>query len=199
MNLQTTENFAVVILAAGRASRMKSQKFALKYDADNTFVEKIIQDYFAFGCNEIILVLNNNGTDFLKREKIQLIGKVKVVVNKFVEYERFYSIKMGLSHLSTPIPTFIHNVDNPFVNAEVLNLLVQQKNDEGYTVPTFEHRGGHPILLSTKVINAILVEKKNDLNFREILSRFSKKRIEVSDRKVLTNINTQEDYLAFFR
>ena len=65
--------------------------------------------------------------------------------------------------------------------------------------PVTNSRGGHPVLVSRKVIDCILQEKENNLNFKEYLNKFQPKYIMVQDETILYNINTYDEYLEFYR
>ncbi len=56
-----TKKYSAIILSAGKSSRMGVPKFSLMFDDKSTFLEKIINAYADFGCEEIIVVLNNEG------------------------------------------------------------------------------------------------------------------------------------------
>ncbi|MCK4677023.1 MAG: NTP transferase domain-containing protein [Bacteroidales bacterium] len=185
---------SVVILAAGQSTRMGRPKFALKFDENLTFLEKIITGYNSFGCRQIIVVLNEEGETFLKNNPIKLFSNITIVTNFHPEWERFYSIKIGLRQLNEFSCVFIHNVDNPFVNKQVLKSLQGEMAETDYVVPCFKGRGGHPVLLSKKMIKHIIAEKNPELNFRDFLKRHAKKMVEVEDESVLVNVNTSEDY-----
>ena len=185
---------SVVILAAGNSSRMGMPKFALKFSDKVTFLEEIINKYKAFGCKEILVVLNREGVSVLDQKNIKLSNEIKVVINEHIEWERFYSIKLGLKNLNNYHPVFIHNVDNPFVNLNVLDNLFCEITESNFVVPIFKNKGGHPILLSEKIIENIISEEKNDLNFRDFLKGFEKKIVEVEDEKILVNINSEKEY-----
>ncbi|RLD76154.1 MAG: hypothetical protein DRJ10_14025 [Bacteroidetes bacterium] len=190
-------NYSVVILAAGKSSRMGTAKFLLKYDKATTFLEQIIKEYEAFACKEINVVLNEKGAELLKNEFVNFSDKIKIVINYHPEWERFYSLKLGLQELDKKQKVFIHNVDNPFVNHMVLQSLIDNTPGFDYSVPTHNGRGGHPILLSEKVIKSIVDEKENSLNLKEYLSSFKKKSVNVSDEKVLINMNTKKEYNSY--
>ncbi len=66
-----------------------------------------------------------------------------------------------------------------------------------FVVPVYQGYGGHPILLSTKVIHDISFEQKNDLIFSDFLKRYNKKTIRVKDENILVNVNTKSAYLEF--
>ncbi|MCD4695433.1 MAG: hypothetical protein K8S16_04250, partial [Bacteroidales bacterium] len=94
---------------------------------------------------------------------------------------------------------FIHNVDNPFVNHCVLQLLFDQLGKGDFAVPVYKGKGGHPVLLSEKIITAIIAEKEHDLNLRDFLKDYSRQEVEVDDETVLVNINTMEEYGNYFK
>ncbi len=185
---------SVIILAAGKSSRMGSQKFALKFDDTHIFLEQIIKQYKSFGCQEIIVILNNEGVVFVKENLPQLSNDIVIVKNNHLEWERFYSIKLGIKNLTNTHPVFIHNVDNPFVSQEVLKQLFINHTPNEFIVPVFEGRGGHPILLSNEISQAIITENKHELILSDFLKRYTKKRIAVDDKRILVNINTEEKY-----
>jgi len=185
---------SAVILAAGRSSRMGVPKFALKFNNQTTFLEEIIDKYNSFGCNKIVVVVNSEGVSVLDENKIKLSDKIKIVINEHLEWERFYSIKLGLKKSNSYHPVFIHNVDNPFVNPNILSSLFDEITVTNFVVPEFKNKGGHPILVSEKIIKNIISEEKNDLNFRDFLKRFEKKNIEVDDERILVNVNSEKEY-----
>ena len=44
-----------------------------------------------------------------------------------------------------------------------------------YAVPTYKGRGGHPVLLSKKVIRNIIAEKENGMNLKDYLVKYAQK------------------------
>ena len=60
------KSHSIIILAAGKSSRMGENKFALKYDNNLSFIEKIIETYRDFKCEEIVIVLNKKGIEVFK-------------------------------------------------------------------------------------------------------------------------------------
>jgi len=199
------EKTAVIILAAGISDRMGMPKFKLKYDNGHTFLEKIIKEYEAFGCGQIILVLNDEGYKILKEDKLIASDKIKIVINSHPEFERFYSIKIGLNELQPLVPTFIQNSDNPFITQDILKKLIKPESqtscfetNDNYYVPVFKGSGGHPVLFSSGIVQKIKMIKEPDLNLRDVLQKFTRINIDVEDQKVLININTLEEYRKLF-
>ncbi|MBU8893407.1 MAG: NTP transferase domain-containing protein [Bacteroidales bacterium] len=197
-NIKIEKEFSVIILAAGKSSRMGIQKLSLKYTDDNIFIEHIVSEYASFGCREIIIVVNETGSSYLTENKTQFSNNVKIEINKHPEWHRFYSLKTGAKSLSKTSAVFVHNVDNPFVNHDVLNELLKSSNKADYIGPEFDGKGGHPVLLSEKIIKDVVNTKKDQLHFKEFLNQYSRLKVEVDDEKVLVNINTLEGYRMYF-
>lgn len=196
--INVKKDFSAIILAAGNSSRMGFPKLTLKYSESQTFIEHIADEYDKFGCAEIILVVNADNYQFLKENKLQFSEKVKIVVNEHPEWHRFYSLKTGANALSIKRKVFVHHVDNPFVNYNVLYGLLNNTANADYIYPEFSGRGGHPILLLEKVINDITDRQENQIHLKEFLNHYPKKKVKVLDESILININTVIDYKKYF-
>jgi molybdenum cofactor cytidylyltransferase len=187
--------FSVVVLAAGVSTRMGKPKFLLKFDRDSYFLENIIKGYRSFGTREVIVVVNDTGSSYLNEHEIYKESEIKIVVNHHPEWDRFFSLKTGLKSLKNKKQqVFVHNVDNPFVNLTVLEAMAEKSTESDFISPAFHGKGGHPILISEKVVNEVVTEKHDALNLKEFLRRYSKYSVEVDDENILVNINTPEDY-----
>lgn len=188
---------SAVILAGGNSERMGFPK-AYLHVYGKTFLEKIIDKYHAVGIREIVVVMNSDFcNDRWKQNLIKVSSKIKLVKNKNPKLGRFYSLKLGLKNVIDSDFCFIQNIDNPFVNKNVIEKLWKNKNSDGYVSPTFKGKGGHPILISKTIIQQLNEMKDEDLNLKEVLKKFSKTEVEVDDETVLININTPEEYRTF--
>ncbi len=185
---------SVLILAAGTSGRMGRLKAFLPFDRHRCFLEKIIDEYFDFGVSELAVVLNNKGMKIFEKMDFPKKPAVKAVLNAYPERERFFSVQTGLAALSAPGAVFLHNVDNPFVNKEILYKLLKQIAPETYTVPVFDSSGGHPVLLSKEIVSNLISVSDYTLNLKTLLHRYVTTRIPVDDEMILVNINTPEDY-----
>jgi len=197
-NMIKGKEFSVIILSAGKSVRMGTPKPALKFDESQTFIEHISFEYQQFGCKEIIIVLNKENHTFLNDLNIKLPSNCKIIINNHPEWHRFYSLKTGVKSLKEINYVFVHNVDNPFVNQEVLNELLNHSDKADYIVPEFEGKGGHPFLLSPKIILEITQTNKNEMHLKDFLNQYSKLKIQVNEESILVNINTLEDYKKYF-
>ncbi len=197
-NIKIGKDFSVVILAAGKSERIGFPKLSLKFDECFTFLECIVNEYIKSKCAEIAIVVNEKGKSYLVNNKITFPACVKVVMNEHPEWHRFYSLKLGVKSLIENLPVFIHNVDNPFVNQEILNELLLNEEKADYIIPEYKGRGGHPVLISDNIVNDIDTIKENKLHLKEFLNQYTKLKIPVKDDKVLVNINTLDEYKRHF-
>jgi len=200
---------SVVILAGGKSERMKFPKPFLLFSENKSFLQQIVDEYISFGCKEILLVLNQ---EFIGRKWQKCLDhlpiSVTVVPNPSPDSGRLYSLKLGLSGLKDASFCFIQDADNPFVTVTLLQQLYENRNENGYTAPhhttllpdgkTKTKSGGHPILISERVYNFIINVKQEDLNLKDVIKRFDKTEVEVSDKNILTNINTPSEYEEYF-
>jgi CTP:molybdopterin cytidylyltransferase MocA len=192
------KNTSAIILSAGKSERMGVQKFSLKFDSKITFLEKLIGEYHSFGCDEIIVVLNETSAVLYHQLKLSVPGNVKVVINHHPEWERFYSLKLAALALNEVKPVFVSNIDNPFVTAKTLSTILNSSKDVDYTSPSFNGKGGHPFFISEKVIMDLRSEEQDQTHLKEFLYKYSRKFVDIDDERVLLNINTMEEYKRYF-
>jgi molybdenum cofactor cytidylyltransferase len=182
---------SVVIPAAGLSGRMGKDKALLPFGNGLCFAENLIKSFNLYGCKPVVLVVNEtfNSAQLKSCDCIP-------VINHNLNLGRSYSIHLGLQLIPKGTSCFIHNIDNPFIEKKLLDNLLKAIDDDGYTVPVFEGKRGHPILLGKSAAEH-LRKQPFSMDFREELKKFP--RIEVSwpDKRILWNINTPEDYIRF--
>ncbi|HNW98492.1 MAG TPA: NTP transferase domain-containing protein [Bacteroidales bacterium] len=186
---------SVVILAAGLSERMGKMKPLLSFNNNKTFLEQIISQYQKFNSSEIVVVTNNYVNENLK---LSVYKNVKIIINHTPSLGRMSSIILGINALTEKKCCFIHNVDNPFVNIDLLEKLQLFINDENYVTPVYNDKGGHPILIGKNALEKISVQKIEDADLREIFKPFKRKNVQTDDEKILYNINTIDEYKKYF-
>lgn len=189
------KNICAIVLAAGHSSRMGIPKFSLMYDDATTFIEKIADEYFRFGCIDIVIVMNNESILKYGQMNLKMPPNARVVLNDHPEWARFYSLKTGVDSLREPSTAFVSNIDNPFISQETLVMLSDNSDGFDYVYPSYKGKGGHPFLITPAVIKDIKEEKDCQVHLRDFLMRYRTYSFESGDPAVLLNINTPEEYM----
>ena len=194
---RTIKNANVLILAAGISKRMESLKAFLPFDEKNNFFEKIAITYSDWGCNKMVVVVNQSFLDELLPEN-NLPSGIEYVINNQPEFERFYSVKLGLQKMDDIDFCFIQNIDNPFISVEILDSIYRHRSQDAFVIPSFNNRGGHPVLINRSNIERIKLFPENNANLREVLGEMPSLKVEMKDETVLININNATEYKKYF-
>ncbi|MEI6764930.1 MAG: NTP transferase domain-containing protein [Bacteroidota bacterium] len=189
---------SVVILAAGYSARMGLSKPFLKWDERVCFLEHIIDQYRSICCGKVAVVLNKENLDRYRVGHYNFLNGTVKVINEHPEYERFYSIQLGIKASGVRFPCFIQDGDNPFVTESLLSMLYQQYIPDGWVVPAFEGRGGHPVLIGTEAVNKIMSIETYETTLKDELRGLKKIIVPTEDPSIRYNINTIEDYNKHF-
>ncbi len=189
-------DFSAIILASGLSERMGKPKALLLWDDVTTFLEKIIQEYTKASCRRIICMVNEKTEPLCRALKIS--SDVKFVINEHPEWGRFYSIHMASHEVRDSAFCFIHNVDNPFVGAEIIEKIYAKRSKVAWCSPVYKKNGGHPVLLSQGIIHKISQINDNNLTLLDILKPYQRINVEINSETILRNINTPADYNKYF-
>jgi len=57
--MSTNDEFAAIILSAGKSTRMGTHKALLEFDEKNNYAQKIIEQFLQAGAKKCVLVVNN--------------------------------------------------------------------------------------------------------------------------------------------
>ena len=189
------ESNAVIVLAGGNSSRMNFPKPWLIFEDNATFLETIINRYKCLGFKKMLISLNKAFflTDYTDRiEFLEL--HATIIQNSYPEKGRLYSLYIALKELTSVDFAIIHNVDNPFVDDEAIHTLCKERNLNGTTIPTFNQKAGHPIIIGKAIMNEIINNYEKYESLKEMINEFDKKYVEVNSSRILININTPQDY-----
>lgn len=195
-----------ILLAAGKSQRMGQAKGTLDYHGTPWLQVQILQLGLC-GIQKIILVL---GDDHKLYENIfpvaDLESKVKidieVVINPEVPLGPFRSLQKAFS--ITDGDCFVLPIDTPCPEPEVWNFLKLNLKTYLAVTPSVNEKTGHPVLLSHRFIEGLKKIKSSDPNYRldrqlSALSSNEFKKIEVTDHKILMNLNTPEQWNQFLK
>lgn len=180
-----------VIVAAGASSRMGTFKPMLNIGSIS-ISQRLIATLHQAGISRIVMVtgyhaeelerhLANSGVIFLRNEDFQAT-------------QMFDSAKIGLQYIRGKCDrVFFMPVDVPLFTARTVEALL--KTEAEIACPVCDGMRGHPIMMSDRVIDRILLDS-GDCGLQGALSRcgIPELLVSVTDAGVLRDIDTPEDY-----
>jgi molybdenum cofactor cytidylyltransferase len=188
---------AVVILAAGKSSRMGFPKPLLQWNG-RSFLDHVLDKYSRIGL-PVWVVLGEHNEQV--RSEVDL-AKVHVVVNPHPELGQLSSLQIGLRQVRESSGrqfsgVVFHPVDHPAVQLSTVRTLVETHflYPQCLLLPRHAGRRGHPALFPEKLY-AELAAAPLDQGARWVVRRHPEliRDVEVPDPAVLLNVDTPEEY-----
>lgn len=175
-----------VILAAGYSSRANAFKMELEINK-KSILQRCIEALYD-DCSNIIVVSG------YKHEKINELTKnysrLRVIYNEEFNKGMFSSVKKGIQNV-TASRFLLTPGDYPLISKDIIKKIIKQENE--IVIPSFNKKGGHPILLSSHLIKEILNEP-DDSNLKRYLNRKKCSYLDIEDEGILLDVDTMEDY-----
>jgi CTP:molybdopterin cytidylyltransferase MocA len=127
-------------------------------------------------------------------------SEIPVLENSAWAQGRTGSIQVGIRGAGPAEGVLLWPVDHPFVEAKSLATLLRCAEEDTlatWLIPTFERRGGHPILLRRPTFSAILALAP-DAPLRSLLPSFGPqvRRVPLPDRGVIENVDDPASFDA---
>lgn len=190
--------FAAIVLNSGLSVRMGFPKQLLRFDDKHTFIETILEKYQDAGITLLRCVVNKDFPITISDNDLLQKLNVEFVINEHYNLGRSYSALLGLKSIPPDCNCFISNIDNPFIYPGLLKQMMHVLLPETFVVPCFEGKGGHPILLSKEIVNALIKQDNYQLSLKELLKDFKRINLNCEDDSIHVNINTPEEYRKYF-
>ncbi len=194
--LRTTKdvnNIAALLLAAGRSERMGAFKPLLPF-GDKTIIESSIDTYSVAGVTTIVVVYGWKASEI--RAHLRHRG-ILFAINPDSEGDMGSSIACGVKQLPPSIEAvLISPADLPAIPSQVVtSVLNAWAQGARLVVPTWNDRGGHPVLVDRTFFSELLALDPN-LGMRGLFKRYSSevKRVAVDSQFIARDLDTWDDY-----
>jgi len=188
--------YPVLILAAGTSYRMGEMKPFVRLSNGITLLEHLLFQYQTTNAGKITIVLNSDGFHHLKKNYSDLEKNLNIVVNVNPAFGRMESVRMGIKNITSE-GLFVQNIDNPFVNREIIENMSNLLQENSYVVPVYKDKGGHPVLLCKSILNDLASASIPDIDFKVFLGNYSRINYICDRSEILYNLNTPEDLLQY--
>jgi CTP:molybdopterin cytidylyltransferase MocA len=186
---------AAVLLAAGRSKRMGAFKPLLPF-GKQTVIESTIDYLRTGGVETIVVVLGHRAEEV--QQQIQHLP-VKFALNRAPSSEMNASIAIGVSQLPNDAEAIlIVLADHPAVPPSVVSTLISEwQNGSKLLIPTWQNRGGHPVLIDLQYRAELQnLDPKRGLKGLFYAHQGDVKRIPVDSPFIARDMDTWDDYVA---
>jgi molybdenum cofactor cytidylyltransferase len=196
--MATARKIGALLLSAGFSSRMHQHKALLDW-GETTLVRYQVDTLLNAGVDEIVVVLGANETNI--RPEIDDLVNVTVVVNYEYEQGKTTSIVTGACALQkiTLDDLLILNVDQPRSSEMIQNIVrFHNRSGKGITIPRFNAKGGHPIILKSSYLNELKLIQESTLGLKQLILDNMDDMDEYfqDNEEILIDMNTEEEYEA---
>ena len=184
---------SAILLAAGRSERMGSFKPLLPF-GETTVVQSCLNYLKAGGVEDIVVVAGSRANDL---KNALLNSDVCIALNDDPTSEMGTSIIRGVELLSTkPGCVLVALVDHPAVPAEVVtSLIIRWRAGAKIVIPTWNERGGHPVLIDSSYRPELLqLDQARGLKSLIDNHRTDVVRLPVDSPYVAQDIDKWDDY-----
>lgn len=190
-----TSETAALILSAGASRRFGGQPKALMTVDGEAGVRRIAEICLQEGLSPVTVVVGPHRSAIA--HELRGLG-VELVDSDRWEEGRTASVQAGLAVLPPDYDVLLWPVDHPFVRSRTVDVLLASRDADllaVWFVPTFEGRGGHPVLWRPEVRNDVF-DLRPDAPLRSLLPEFGPqvRRVAVDDPGVVANIDTPEAF-----
>ena len=186
---------AATILSAGDSARMGYPKALLEFRG-RTFLQSILEASAALGIQRRIVVLGPSGDKILKNHDLD---DVTVVWTEKFKAGPIGSIRAAIREIQ-PHPVeglLVWPVDMPHVTIATVELLLDgfRAGRSAIAVPTFEGKGGHPVIFGRAVFEELL-DTPDGEGAKPVVRADPGRvlKVEVDDPAVVEDLNTPSEY-----
>lgn len=185
---------ALIILAAGKSSRLGRPKQLLKFEG-MTLLQRAIQAGLDAGCKPLIVVMGAYHTEISQEP---YLAAVKTVVNPHWEAGMGSSIKAGMRELREDKALeqiILMLCDQPFVDGELLKRLViaRQETGKGMVACSYGDTLGVPALFGRQFF-PLLSEIDDAEGAKKLIQKFPQEVAVIPFERGNIDIDTAEDY-----
>lgn len=183
-----------IVLAAGMSNRMGQPKALLDWGGE-PLINYEVRQLREGGCDEVVVVLGHQA-DQIQREMRR--AQCRVMFNALHYAGRAGSLRIGAKAVSRDADAIVVvSVDQPRPASVIRALLDAHRPEAAATVPAYEGRRGHPVVVSGRLRDELMQATDETGGLRGVLERHEANIAVVPcDDVVELDLNTPEDYRA---
>jgi molybdenum cofactor cytidylyltransferase len=193
----------LVIAAAGKSSRFGSPKGLMLIDGEPLII-RLMRLYEEGGGQHCWLMFSEDKDAY--DQALKSFSTTLNIVSKKITHDEPHLTPtliealqdIHLTMASTPF--YFCPVDVPLRKGDVFAHLLSSMEDMDAVIPSFDGRGGHPVLLSARVNAQLLTCDKQSARLDVMIKSLPlRKYVAIDDHAYLQNLNTVELYDAYLK
>jgi len=191
---------SLVILAAGKSTRMKENKLLLNIDGE-TLIEHVVRTARRSTVDEVVVVLGYEA----QKLKEHLSGlDCKLVINENYAKGQSESVKAGLTAISSNADALMFlPADVALIDAQSINGVAEEyrRSKSRIIIASHNRQSGHPILIDRALFHEVAGINEETLGLKAVINRHRPEinYVAVGTENVLIDIDTQEEFNKYFR
>lgn len=190
---------AAVLLAAGTAKRMGTDKLALPYKG-HTILEETFAQLFGAGVDEIVIVARPGH----RWGHLESRPGVKIVINNHYQTGQASSLICGLEAINSNTQAVLFALgDQPATGTALYKKLLDAYKTglKKVTLPAYQGQRGNPVIFDRSLLPR-LFKLKGDVGGRKIIQTLAEEEIcmvQTGQRAVILDIDSPADYKKLLR
>ena len=188
----------VIVLAAGKSSRMGRPKATLPLDGADTFLTRIVRTFAAAAVEDVVVVVGHQANAIVGSfADVDLAARF--VENRDYEQGQLSSLLAGLRVVDRPgvVAVLVTLVDVPLVSAATVRAVVDRYRETRAPIvrPVRGSEHGHPVLIDRSLFDAL--RKADPTAGAKSIIRANVSPagdVEVDDAGAFADADTPEDY-----
>jgi len=185
-----------ILLTAGESRRMGELKALLPWQG-SILLRHQVDTLLAGGVDRVVVVLGHRAEEL--KPLLEGVEGVSWTLNPDYLSGKSTSLKAGVAVVKEgrPRDIVILNVDQPREAGTIRRLLDSHRaGDWLITIPTFLGKGGHPVVVSARLLEELADVDEATLGLKAVTQRHEKEtgKVDLGTPEVLWDLNTPEDY-----
>jgi molybdate transport repressor ModE-like protein len=178
------------VIAAGKKKIRNQQAHSLLQIGSISAIKRIVLTFQVAGIEPIVIITGYDA-DYIERE-LWDYGAIFLHKENYEQSQLFHLAQMGLEFVQDKCDKVMFTpVDIPLFSPDTLKKMMDCPDE--VVSPSYQDKGGHPILIASRLIPDILAYD-GDMGMRGALKKLGiqKKRIKVDDEGILKDIDSLE-------
>ncbi len=185
--------FAFIVLAAGESTRFGENKLLYKIEG-KSIIKRLVEECALESSKTVVVV--GHEKDLIIKE-LEGLNVFFVVNPEYKNGGMSSSIRIGISSIKPSKAYLITPGDMPYLQRWICKKIIDVyiRSKAKIVIPSFEGKGGHPILFDASLREELLAVKEETKGLKAILNRHADEilKVEIGTSRVLIDIDYKKD------